>query len=146
MAFLHMFIWEQFGSILPKPVEYNEVEVHGEIIEKPDKPHQPRPIRWENVKQNKNKKLSKGIYIEKNFNFQLYPFTPRGICKLQLYDDNRANLHFMPRNAIPLKVQFWLVIIAPTLMPFKSQIMEGTVSYNLQRVLRQLGYDQGDHW
>lgn len=47
------------------------------------------------------------------------------------------------RNDIPMKVHFGFAIIAPTLLPFKSEITEGTVSYNLQRVSIQIEYDQG---
>lgn len=39
-----------------------------------------------------------------------------------------------------LNILFWLAIILPTQLPFKS-ILEGTVSYNPQRVMRQMGYD-----
>lgn len=43
-TFLQIFIWEQFGTISPKPtqsyaIEMIEIEVDGEIIEKLDKQH-----------------------------------------------------------------------------------------------------------
>lgn len=40
-----------------------------------------------------------------------------------------------------MKILFWLTMI-PTLLPFKFETSEGTVSYNTERVIRQLGYDQ----
>lgn len=36
----------------------------------------------------------------------------------------------------------WLPIIFPTLLPSIIESKTGTVSYNPQRVMRQLGYDQ----
>lgn len=36
----------------------------------------------------------------------------------------------------------WLAIIVPTLLPFITESKVGVVSYNPQRVMRQLGYDQ----
>lgn len=32
-------------------------------------------------------------------------------------------------------------MISPTLLPFKSETIKGVVNYNLQQVMRQLGYD-----
>lgn len=49
----------------------------------------------------------------------------------------------MPRDDIPVKVHFWMAMISPVLLPFKSKIIEGIVSYSEQRVLRQLGYVEG---
>lgn len=51
--------------------EMVEVEENGEVIERPDRPYELRAQRWSGVKQNENKKLSKVIDIEKNFNFRL---------------------------------------------------------------------------
>lgn len=49
-----------------------EVEGDGGITERPDKQYQPSASRWSGVKQSKNKKLSKVIDIEKNFNVRPY--------------------------------------------------------------------------
>lgn len=94
-----------------------EIEVHGEIIEKPYKLYQPRALRWSNVKQNNNKKLSKVIDIEKIFNFWLYSFTPRHLAELQFYADDGGTLTLMSKDDVPMKVLFWLIIISPTLLP-----------------------------
>lgn len=59
----------------------------GEIIEISDRLREPRACRWSSVKENTNRKLSKAIDIEKNFNFRFYTFTPPGIAELQLYAD-----------------------------------------------------------
>lgn len=50
----------------------------------------------------------------------------------------------MSRDEIPLKVVFWLAIIFLFLLPFKSKVLEGTISYNPQSVIRQLGYVEGE--
>lgn len=49
----------------------------------------------------------------------------------------------MPREEIPLKAQTLLTIVVPTLLPTKVETRENIKVYNLKRVLRQLGYDQG---
>lgn len=36
----------------------------------------------------------------------------------------------------------WLAVIFPTLLPFITESKIGTISYNPQRVMRLLGYDQ----
>lgn len=48
-----------------------------------------------------------------------------------------------PNGDIPLRVHFWVAITPLVLFPFKSETIEGVVSYNPQRVLGQFGYDQG---
>lgn len=47
------------------------------------------------------------------------------------------------KGKYPPEGTFFVIILALALLPFKSKTMEGTISYNPQRVLRQLGYDQG---
>lgn len=49
----------------------------------------------------------------------------------------------MPKDDILVKIHLFLAIVTPTLLPFMSEIIEVIVSYNPQRVLRQLGYDRG---
>lgn len=48
-----------------------------------------------------------------------------------------------PRAVIPLKVRLLLGVVARSLVPLKLESGEGTMIYNLQRVMRQLRYDQG---
>lgn len=52
------------------------------------------------------------------------------------------DIMLMPMEAIPVKASFWLGIVAPTLLSSNCKSKEGVVSYNPQRVMRQLGYDQ----
>lgn len=47
----------------------------------------------------------------------------------------------VPRGDI-LKALLYLAIAAPDLLPSKSESKKAVVSYNPQRVLRQLGYDK----
>lgn len=41
------------------------------------------------------------------------------------------------------KVLFLLTVVAPALFPLKLETKERVVSYNLQRIMRQFGFDQG---
>lgn len=47
-----------------------------EVVKRPNRHYQPRGHGLSGVKQNKHKKLSKVIDIEKNYNFRPYNFTP----------------------------------------------------------------------
>lgn len=49
----------------------------------------------------------------------------------------------VPRSSIPVKDQFFLGVIAPTLLLYMIESTEGLTVYNPQRVLRQFGCDQG---
>lgn len=48
----------------------------------------------------------------------------------------------VPTRIISTELTVSLAIIAPTLLPFITKSKTGVVSYNPQRVMRQLGYDQ----
>lgn len=61
-----------------------EVGENKEVIERPDRPYQPRAQRWSGVKQTKHKKLAKVIGVEQNFNFMPYTFTPQDVVEIQL--------------------------------------------------------------
>lgn len=43
-------------------------------------------------------------------------------------------------NEVPVNVLTWLAFVSPTLLPFIIEDKEGTISYNLQCLIRQLGY------
>lgn len=54
-ASVQVSLWEQFGTLPPKPTQFDavakvEVEVDGEIIEKPHRLHQPGALRWLDMK------------------------------------------------------------------------------------------------
>lgn len=72
--------------------------------------------------------MSKVTYIKKNFNSRLYTWTNQAIyldssvSALQLYDEDGREITVLPREATPLKAFFWLVIVAPTLLPSKSEL------------------------
>lgn len=48
----------------------------------------------------------------------------------------------IPATVVSTELATWLAIIAPTLLPFVTESKARVVSYNPQRVMRQLGYDQ----
>lgn len=117
-----------------------EVGENKEVIERPDRPYQPRAQRWSGVKQTKHKKLAKVIGVEQNFNFMPYTFTPQDVVEIQLYTDLGESTVQLSNDEVQMKVLTWLAIISPTLLPFIAEAKTGTVN-NPQRVMRQLGYD-----
>lgn len=80
------------------------VEENGQVVERTDRPYQPRAKRWSGVKQNKNNRLVKVIDAERNFNFRSYTFTPRGITEIQLYADLRESTIQLSNDEVPMKV------------------------------------------
>lgn len=48
----------------------------------------------------------------------------------------------MPQDEVPVKILTWWPRFLQPCFPFKSETSEGTVSYNPQPVMKQLGYDQ----
>lgn len=81
-----------------------EVEVDGKVIKRPDKPYQPRALKWSGIKQNNNENLSKVIDVEKNYNFKPYIFTSRDVTELQLYADLGESTILLSNDEIPKKV------------------------------------------
>lgn len=71
----------------------------------------------------------------------LTTFPPRHIAKIQIAIDLRGNTIQLLKDEVPMKFLTWLVIISSTLIPFITEISEGIISYNPERVMRQLGYD-----
>lgn len=79
-AFLQMFLWERFGVLSSKPVEFDETEPEIVIIrhvrtEKANK-YKPRGLRWGGMKPTTKRVLSKEIDVEKNYNFRPYSYIP----------------------------------------------------------------------
>lgn len=72
-----------------------EIVVRSKRFEKPNNLYQLGAMRWANVKQNTNKKLSGVIDMEKGFNFRPYTYTPGDISKLQFHDDDGTNMSLM---------------------------------------------------
>lgn len=101
-----------------------------------------RAQRWSNLKQLRGKDLVKFINLEKHFFFRLYGYTPREIFEVKLYANSGSSLVDVPVRMISTELAAWLAIIAPTLLPFITESKTGVVSYNPQRMMRQLGYYQ----
>lgn len=59
------------------------------------------------------------------------------------FNRDGRQITLMPREAVPLRAFLSLAIMAPTRLPSKSASKEGVLSYNSQRVMRQLGYRGG---
>lgn len=75
-SFLQMFLWER-GSLSLKShglptIEIIETIILGVQVEKPNNAYKTTTMRWANVKQWNNKKLSKLIDVEKNYIFHPY--------------------------------------------------------------------------
>lgn len=147
-SFLQLFLWERFKYLGPKPAQFEAVNMvdvedeNGIVKSVPDKPVKMRAQRWSNMKQHKGKELVEGIDSEKQFTFRPYAFTPRGIAEPKLYATLGSDAVEISFGEVPMKFLTWLAIISPTLLPFITESKTGTVSYNRQRVMRQLGYDQ----
>lgn len=105
-------------------------------------PEKMRAQRWSNLKQLRAKDLVEYIDSEKHFSFRSYEYTPRGMAEVRLYANIGGNLVYLAAWGIPAGFTEWLAIIAPSLLSFIKESKIGVVSYNPQRVMRQLGYDQ----
>lgn len=94
------------------------------------------------IEATKGKDLVDFIDTEKHFSFRPYGYTPRVISEVKLYASSGSSLVDIPPRMISTELAAWLAIISPTLLPFMTESKTGIVSYNPQRVMRQLGYDQ----
>lgn len=65
-----------------------------------------------------------------------------GVSEIKLYASAGSSLIDIPARVVSTEFATWLAIIAPTLLPFITESKVGVVSYNPQRVMRQLEYDQ----
>lgn len=93
------------------------------------------------MKQENNEVLSMVMNIEKNFNFRPYTYTPPGSA-VQLFEENSQGLKLMANRLIPPKASVYSV--SWRLLYFQQNVDRKSVfSYNLQKVMRQPGYDQG---
>lgn len=54
----------------------------------------------------------------------------------------RLEVTLVSRSLVPTKAQFFLGVIAPTLLPFILESKDGVTVYNPQRVMRQFDYEQ----
>lgn len=66
---------------------------------------------------------------------------PRGITEIQLYADLGESTAQLSNDELPVKALFARGHF-PTLLRFIIEAKKGTISYNSQRVMRQLGDDQ----
>lgn len=78
---------------------------------------------------------------EEEFTFLLYIHTPLGVAPLSLYEEHNQYILLSWRdNLEPLAVVMAAIV---SLGPLPYKLGEGAVMYSSQRVLRQMGYDQG---
>lgn len=147
-AFLHLFLWERFSNLAPQPVQFEAVtmrtieEEDGIVKMVPNKPARMRAQRWSNLKQQRGKDLVDFIDSEKHFSLHPYGLTSRGIVEAKLYEPLEGKLVDVSAQRVSAELVRWMAIITPTLLPFVTKSKAGAVSYNPQRVMRQLGYDQ----
>lgn len=84
------------------------------------------------VKLNEGRKpLSKLIDAEKSFNFQPYAYTPWEVTPNLFYAESSKEILIVPWGGIPIGAYFFLVVIAPTLLPLKLESGESMTSYNV---------------
>lgn len=133
-------------SFAPQPAQFDVVNMvtikdeNGIIKSVPEKPEKMRAQRWSNIKQQKGKEFVE--YIDSEKHFSPYTSTPGGIAEAKLYAALRNDTIDISYKGVSTKLLTWLAIISPTLLPFITESKTDTVSYNRQRVMRQLGYDQ----
>lgn len=119
------------------------VEDEDEIVRMvPDKPARMRAQRLSNLKQQRMKDLVDFIYSKKHFSLHPYGSTPHGIVEAKLYAPLGGKSVDVSTQRVSAELVTWMAIITPTLLPFVTESKAGAVSYNPQRVIRQLGYDQ----
>lgn len=70
-------------------------------------------------------------------------YVPTGIHRVQLSKNANLEVSLVPQSLVPTKAQFFLNVVAPTLLPFMLESKKGVTVYNPQRVMHQFGYDQG---
>lgn len=147
-TFLQLFLWERFSNLAPQPVQFESVTMRtfededGIVRTVPDKPARMRAQRWSNLKQQKGKDLMDYIDSEKHFCFRPYGSTPRGVVEAKLYAPLGGKTVEVSAKRVSAELVSWMTMVAPTLLPFITESKTGAVSYNPQRVMRQLGYDQ----
>lgn len=120
----YKFLWERFETLPLKPNQFDavkmvEMEENGQVVERSDRPYQPRVLRWLSAKHNKNKNLS-NIDIEKNFKFRPYTFTLRGITEIQFYADLGESTIQLSKDEVPVIILTCLAIISPHYSPYKG--------------------------
>lgn len=114
---------------------------NGIVRSVPNKPEEMRAQRWSNLKQLKGKNLVEFIDSEKHFSFRLYGYTPREISEVKLYASSGSSFG-CPRKDDFIGARGLASDHCPHAPPFMTESKTGIVSYNPQRVMRQLGYDQ----
>lgn len=87
-------------------------------------------LYWAGVKQLGNKSLPKVIDKEGGYNFRPYTYTLWGIHKVQLFEKDSKKISLVLHEAIPMKAQALLGIVAPSMLLSKLEPGERTVIYN----------------
>lgn len=62
---------------------------------------------------------------------------------VQIFEEVSLEVDLVPRSPFPVKAQFFLGVIAPSLLPFMLESKKRVTVYNPQRVIHQFGYNQG---
>lgn len=112
-------MWERFGALSPKPVEFKAIKpkkviVDGEEREKTSH-YKPRGLRWSSIKATDKKALSRVIDVEKNttFNQTHTPLVRLLHCPIRV-----RKSRWCPKWTIPLLFVL-LAIAASALLPSK---------------------------
>lgn len=90
--------------------------------------------------------LSKVINIEKSYSFQLYSYTPLGVTPVLFYPESSKELSMVHKVYIPPTACFLVAIIASISLASKIGRNGKCCKLQSQRILRQLGFDQGVGW
>lgn len=118
-----------------------EVEEDGENVERLDRLYQTLASRWSGIKQTKIRSRAMPSILRRTLSPDLI-LSLCSVAELQLYADLGGNTILLSKDEVGMKILIWLAIMSPTLIPLVTNTTDGVISYNPQRVMRQLGYDQ----
>lgn len=108
----------------------------------PDKPEKMRDQQWSNRKQQTGRNLVDYIDFKKHFSFRPYASTPQGVAEAKLHADLGRDTVVISSRGVVTELLSWSAIITTTLFPLVTESKAGTISYNPQRMMQELGYDQ----
>ncbi|KAA8536871.1 hypothetical protein F0562_029349 [Nyssa sinensis] len=140
---LQLFLFERFPSYGPKPEvlpSYRPKFFRETKVVRKVKNEFPRVVRWKG--KGSLKKLMMFLDEESEFVFRPYVKPMSGKIGLGLYDDPLVDANFSDSN-LALHSLLWALIPFPCCLPFSTEALNDSVTYNPQRVGRQFGLDQG---
>ncbi|KAA8536875.1 hypothetical protein F0562_029353 [Nyssa sinensis] len=140
---LQLFLFERFPSYGPKPevlLSYRPKFVRETKVVRKVKNEFSRVVRWKG--KGSLKKLMMFLDDESEFVFRPYVKPMSGEIGLGLYDDPLVDANFSDSN-LALRSLVWALIHFPCCLPFSTEVLNDSVTYNPQRVGRQFGLDQG---